>query len=80
MFTLKDHVGALAGALQVFQELGINVLHIELHSANETETVNVQGNEKFNSTPTQKKNINEKFSLIDVTFRCIISNQGGCFG
>lgn len=35
IFTLKHQVGALARALQVFQELGINVLHIELHSGNE---------------------------------------------
>jgi tryptophan 5-monooxygenase len=41
IFTLKHQVGALARALQVFQELGINVLHIELHeSGNESETVN----------------------------------------
>lgn len=39
IFTLKHQVGALARALQVFQELGINVLHIELHSGNESETV-----------------------------------------
>lgn len=32
IFTLKHQVGALARALQVFQELGINVLYIELHS------------------------------------------------
>lgn len=32
LFTLKHQVGALAKALQVFQELGINVMHIELHS------------------------------------------------
>jgi len=43
IFTLKHQVGALARALQVFQELGINVLHIELHSGNENETVNVGG-------------------------------------
>lgn len=39
IFTLKDQVGALAKALQVFQELGMNVLHIELHSGNESEMV-----------------------------------------
>jgi tryptophan 5-monooxygenase len=39
IFTLKHQVGALARALQVFQELGINVLHIELHSEKETEIV-----------------------------------------
>lgn len=39
IFTLKHQVGALARALQVFQELGINVLHIELHNGNESETV-----------------------------------------
>ncbi|XP_055706732.1 tryptophan 5-hydroxylase 1 [Phlebotomus papatasi] len=32
MFTLKNQVGGLARALQVFQELGINVLHIELQN------------------------------------------------
>jgi prephenate dehydratase len=32
IFTLKHQIGALARALQVFQELGINVLHIELHA------------------------------------------------
>lgn len=42
IFTLKHQVGALARALQVFQELGINVLHIELHSGNESETVKSQ--------------------------------------
>ncbi|KAG5677005.1 hypothetical protein PVAND_006795 [Polypedilum vanderplanki] len=41
IFTLKHQVGALARALQVFQELGINVLHIELHSEKETETADV---------------------------------------
>lgn len=30
IFTLKNQVGGLARALQVFQELGINVLHVEL--------------------------------------------------
>lgn len=30
LFTLKNQVGNLARALQVFQELGINVLHLEL--------------------------------------------------
>ncbi|XP_037939881.1 tryptophan 5-hydroxylase 1-like [Teleopsis dalmanni] len=30
IFTLKNQVGNLARALQVFQELGINVLHLEL--------------------------------------------------
>lgn len=30
IFTLKNQVGNLARALQVFQELGINVMHIEL--------------------------------------------------
>lgn len=39
IFTLKHQVGALARALQVFQELGINVLHIEQHNGNEGETV-----------------------------------------
>lgn len=39
IFTLKHQVGALARALQVFQELGINVLHIELHDGNGSETV-----------------------------------------
>lgn len=39
IFTLKHQVGALARALQVFQELGINVLHIELHNGNESEMV-----------------------------------------
>jgi hypothetical protein len=42
IFTLKHQVGALARALQVFQELGINVLHIELHSEKETETVSTR--------------------------------------
>ena len=31
VFTLKNQVGGLARALQVFQELGINVLHVEFH-------------------------------------------------
>lgn len=40
IFTLKNQVGGLARALQVFQELGINVLHVEFHSTvNETEMV-----------------------------------------
>ncbi|KAG4071039.1 hypothetical protein HA402_001476 [Bradysia odoriphaga] len=33
IFTLKNQVGGLARALQVFQELGINVLHLELQNA-----------------------------------------------
>lgn len=32
MFTLKNQVGGLAKALQVFQELGINVLHLDLQN------------------------------------------------
>lgn len=32
MFTLKNQVGCLARALQVFQELGINVLHLDLQN------------------------------------------------
>lgn len=32
MFTLKNQVGCLAKALQVFQELGINVLHLDLQN------------------------------------------------
>ncbi|XP_055690545.1 tryptophan 5-hydroxylase 1 [Lutzomyia longipalpis] len=32
IFTLKNQVGGLARALQVFQEMGINVLHIELQN------------------------------------------------
>ncbi|XP_055609594.1 tryptophan 5-hydroxylase 1 isoform X2 [Uranotaenia lowii] len=31
VFTLKNQVGGLARALQVFQELGVNVLHVELN-------------------------------------------------
>lgn len=34
IFTLNNHVGGLAKALQVFQELGINVLHLELQNNN----------------------------------------------
>ncbi|CAO1320693.1 unnamed protein product [Diamesa hyperborea] len=42
IFTLKNQVGGLARALQVFQELGINVLHVEFHSTvNETEMADV---------------------------------------
>lgn len=37
MFTLKNQVGGLARALQVFQELGINVLHIEFQKSNNTD-------------------------------------------
>lgn len=33
MFTLNNQVGGLARALQVFQELGINVLHLELQNS-----------------------------------------------
>lgn len=33
VFTLKNQVGGLARALQVFQELGINVLHLELQNS-----------------------------------------------
>lgn len=32
IFTLKNQVGGLASALQVFQGLGINVVHIELQT------------------------------------------------
>lgn len=42
IFTLKHQVGALARALQVFQELGINVLHIELHSGGGGESEKVK--------------------------------------
>lgn len=42
IFTLKHEVGALARALQVFQDFGINVLHIELHCGDESETVKSQ--------------------------------------
>lgn len=34
IFTLNNQVGGLARALQVFQELGINVLHLELQNNN----------------------------------------------
>lgn len=34
IFTLNNQVGGLARALQVFQELGINVLHLELQNTN----------------------------------------------
>lgn len=33
IFTLNNNVGGLARALQVFQELGINVLHLELQNS-----------------------------------------------
>jgi tryptophan 5-monooxygenase len=46
IFTLKHQVGALANALQVFQELGINIIHIELHNGNESETVSVWGDDE----------------------------------
>lgn len=36
IFTLKNQVGNLARALQVFQELGINVLHLELSPLEKT--------------------------------------------
>lgn len=36
MFTLRNQVGGLARALQVFQELGINVLHIELRPSEDS--------------------------------------------
>jgi tryptophan 5-monooxygenase len=39
IFTLKNQVGGLARALQVFQELGINVLHIEFQPSNTKEMV-----------------------------------------
>lgn len=32
MFTLKNQVGCLAKALHVFQEMGINVMHLELQN------------------------------------------------
>ncbi|XP_058122940.1 tryptophan 5-hydroxylase 1 [Anopheles ziemanni] len=35
IFTLKNQIGGLAGALRVFQELGINVLHVELNKSGE---------------------------------------------
>lgn len=38
IFTLKNQVGGLARALQVFQELGINVLHLELQNADPSVT------------------------------------------
>jgi tryptophan 5-monooxygenase len=42
IFTLKNQVGGLARALQVFQVLGINVLHVEFHPANaKTEVVRI---------------------------------------
>lgn len=37
IFTLKNEVGGLAKVLQVFQELGINVLHLELRPATNSE-------------------------------------------
>lgn len=37
IFTLKNQVGGLARALQVFQELGINVLHVELRPADDAQ-------------------------------------------
>lgn len=39
VFTLKNQVGGLARALQVFQEMGINVLHIDFHHTNESSDV-----------------------------------------
>lgn len=40
IFTLKNQVGGLARALQVFHELGINVLHVEFHASGQSfETV-----------------------------------------
>lgn len=36
IFTLNNQVGGLARALQVFQELGINVLHLELQNTSST--------------------------------------------
>lgn len=42
IFTLNNQVGGLARALQVFQELGINVLHLELQNSNaDVEQVNI---------------------------------------
>ncbi|XP_035907377.1 tryptophan 5-hydroxylase 1 isoform X1 [Anopheles stephensi] len=35
IFTLKNQIGGLASALRVFQELGINVLHVELNKSGE---------------------------------------------
>lgn len=37
IFTLRNQVGGLARALQVFQELGINVLHIELRPSEDSQ-------------------------------------------
>jgi ACT domain len=46
IFTLKNQVGGLARALQVFQELGINVLHIEFQPTNTKEMVSQIGTPK----------------------------------
>lgn len=45
IFTLNNQVGGLAKALQVFQELGINVLHLELQ--NNRSDVDQVGNREF---------------------------------
>lgn len=45
MFTLKNQVGCLAKALQVFQELGINVLHLDLQNSDQNK-VKREGDEK----------------------------------
>lgn len=37
IFTLKNQVGGLVRALQAFQDLGINVLHIESRPSQESE-------------------------------------------
>lgn len=63
IFTLKHQVGALARALQVFQEMGINVLHIELHDGNESETVS-RVNEIARNFP-----MNERYHLFIDTYR-----------
>lgn len=45
MFTLKNQVGCLAKALQVFQELGINVLHLDLQNSDQNKVIR-EGEEK----------------------------------
>lgn len=42
MFTLKNQVGCLAKALQVFQELGINVLHLDLQNTDPNKVTSIK--------------------------------------
>lgn len=54
IFTLNNQVGGLARALQVFQELGINVLHLELQNTR-ADVDQVYRNMKLKSSNSERK-------------------------